>query len=347
MTEQELKDELNSNKIFKLQWHITHKCNLRCKHCYIDDYAIEPTRQQLFRVFSRYIKYLKKYNARAIIVLSGGEPFVSPYVFEIMTWLENEEHIREFSLTSNGTLITNEVIDKLKSFTKLSDIQISLDGGKQAHELIRGKGTFDKTINAIKLLRANNINVMISFTANKLNYRDLPNVVEASREAGANGFWTDRVVPLGDKNKREEIIKTMLMSTDEFKEYIELLYKEYKKNNSSELIVCMNGPLQSFRSIEIPKLYKCGAGIRFITITADGDLMPCRRLTSIYGNVLEQKEIEDILFNNLEETTEIHQIPDKCQKCRAKDKCMGGSRCMTHAVCNTYNAPDPNCFFWE
>ena len=66
-----------------LQWHITHRCNLRCRHCYQDDFQSEMTLEELLAVLDKYERFLKERNLTGHINLTGGEPLASPYFFEL------------------------------------------------------------------------------------------------------------------------------------------------------------------------------------------------------------------------------------------------------------------------
>ena len=61
-----------------LQWHITHRCNLRCVHCYQDDYAAIMPREELFAALEEYAAFLETHSFRGQINLTGGEPLLHP-----------------------------------------------------------------------------------------------------------------------------------------------------------------------------------------------------------------------------------------------------------------------------
>ena len=50
-----VKGDIKENKMNKkkhvLQWHITHECNLRCSHCYQEDYSAEKSYPELEMIF--------------------------------------------------------------------------------------------------------------------------------------------------------------------------------------------------------------------------------------------------------------------------------------------------------
>lgn len=47
-----------------LQWHITHKCNLRCTHCYQNDYDKDLPLEKLEEIFNQYLSFLKEKNSK-------------------------------------------------------------------------------------------------------------------------------------------------------------------------------------------------------------------------------------------------------------------------------------------
>ncbi|OAD18962.1 heme d1 biosynthesis protein, partial [Candidatus Thiomargarita nelsonii] len=53
-------------KSLLLQWHITERCNLRCAHCYQDNYARdELSFADLLKVLAQFKKLLATLNQRA------------------------------------------------------------------------------------------------------------------------------------------------------------------------------------------------------------------------------------------------------------------------------------------
>ncbi len=349
MTEQEIRNSIilaKKEKKYIFQWHITHKCNLRCKHCYLDEYAKEPSGYQLRLILKRIVNFLEQKDAYGEIDLTGGEPFVSPYLFNILDWLEREPRVVDVVIGTNGTLLDEDTVLKLKQYKKFKAMQISIDGTIHTHDLIRGKGSFNKSIKAINILQKHNIRTSISFTANRLNYKEFYDVADITIKAGADVVWTDRVVPLGSPEKREELIQNLLLTNDEFIGYLNII----KKAEAEFTQVRARRPLQYLDNHDGCG-HTCSAGKSLLTITADCNLMPCRRLDEVYGSLLEHSITDLLSVRNCKTmrtiNEEIHITPDECRNCSKIEKCQGGSKCLTHAVCGTYNASDPNCIFYK
>jgi MoaA/NifB/PqqE/SkfB family radical SAM enzyme len=145
-----------------LELQITDRCNLRCQHCYIgegkkEDLSFEKT-EQILREFED-IQGLR-------LLLSGGEPLLHPHFWKINQILP--DYAFRSILLSNGTLITEEVAQKLQ----VHEVQVSLDGMKEGHESLRGKGTFEKALRAIENLQTAHIQVSIATMIHQKNLKE-------------------------------------------------------------------------------------------------------------------------------------------------------------------------------
>lgn len=139
--------------------YLTNECNLRCSHCYMFSGLKKEFELGYFDWF-KIIDILKE-NGVKTVTLTGGEPMMKKGFFKILNYL-NQKGIAVILIT-NATLITEENYKDLSE--KCIEIQISLDGPNQElHEKIRGKNTFKKTINAIKLIAETNVKLFIAMT---------------------------------------------------------------------------------------------------------------------------------------------------------------------------------------
>ena len=161
-----------------LEFQITDRCNLRCRHCYIGD----GLHQDL--PIKKILKILKEFEEiqGLRLLLSGGEPLLHPQFWKI------NEILREYPfrsiLLSNGTMITREVAKKFR----VHEVQISLDGMKEGHESIRGDGTFEKTLLAIDHLQEASIRVSIATMIHQGNIKEF-DVLAALIQSKNIGEW--------------------------------------------------------------------------------------------------------------------------------------------------------------
>lgn len=321
-----------------LQWHITHKCNLRCKHCYQEDYNKDLPFEELEKIFYKYMDFVKHYNYKPHINLTGGEPFVYKDLFKLLDLFEQNNVT--FGILTNGTIISKEQIKKMSKYKMLSFIQVSIDGNRNTHEQIRGNKTFDKSIKCLKLLKKNKIQTMVSFTCHKYNFKQLEEVVEIIVKNKIDRFWTDRLIPIDDE---KDIGKSMILSDIEYLDFIitlRNLKNKYEKDKNCETIIHMNRALQF---CDGEPVYQCSAGVSLLTILANGNLLPCRRLPISLGNVIDNSIID--LYSNSDTIKELNntKIPEGCEKCGHAEKCKGGAKCLTYAMTGEINGKDYNC----
>ena len=155
---------------FTLQWHLTEKCNLKCKHCYqnLDYIKKELNLKTKLKIIDDFVKFCRKIERKPRFSFTGGEPFlIKKQLYTLLAYCKKNYPTIESSILTNGTLITEKDISILKS-SNISYIQVSLDGAfEQTHDFIRGKGTFKKALKTLRLLKKNGIKTAVMFVFHK------------------------------------------------------------------------------------------------------------------------------------------------------------------------------------
>ncbi|MDR3321926.1 MAG: radical SAM protein [Synergistaceae bacterium] len=133
-------------------WHITGRCNLRCRHCYSssDDAPgsiwpgeLDDTEARLFLASLPEI-------APPTLLFSGGEPLVHPNFFSYIKIARGLG--LNVSISTNGTLIDAAAAAKIAA-AGVSYVGVSLDGVRDENDDFRGReGAFDEALNGIKAL---------------------------------------------------------------------------------------------------------------------------------------------------------------------------------------------------
>lgn len=337
-----------SSKRLVLQFHITGRCNLRCKHCYRTEGDVEAlTYEDVIRVIDQFISLKERYNAlhgikkRGHINLTGGEPFFREDIADIINYLGKHRSQVTYSFLSNGSFINEEMI-KLMKETDVSFVQLSIDGDREAHDFLRAPGDYDRVLEKAGQLEKAGIRTYISFTANKDNYRHLPKVANECRKKQITKLWSDRIVPIGNG----EHLERLKITDAEMPDYIRTLKKAkgpfVMKFLYPKTQVTMNRALQFIDSDGL--IYSCSAGDRLITVDEFGRIMPCRRLPIICGDAFTST-LEDVYFNS-PAFSELRKdyIPKECMQCEYGCICKGGAKCQSYALYGTYNKADPSCF---
>lgn len=187
--------------------YFTWACNLNCPFCYEKEERRKlPTRP--FEEFLRVVDELEEMKVFAV-TLCGGEPFAHPRCFELIDRIVRAP--MRFSLLSNGTLIDRAVARRLAATGRCRQVQLSLDGMREFHDSLRGKGSFDATVGAIKYLQEENIRVVVNTVFSSSNYR---NMLDVARFLEKLGVATYRICHVHDHSAKlpEE---TALLSTEE------------------------------------------------------------------------------------------------------------------------------------
>ena len=325
-------------KRFVLQWHLGEQCNLKCLHCYQENHKyINLPYEDLVNIYNQFKELLSKLDMLGHINITGGEPLCNPHLFKLLDLIKEDSNLISFSILTNGTLITPSIASKIKSYNPYY-VQVSLEGGKKTNDYIRGIGTYKKIGKAIDYLRREDIFTSISFTATKLNYKEFPKVVKYGRKHNVNNIWSDRYIPLGGS-----IDKDLMMDYDETREYLEIMNKERNKliNKNSHTTVSMNRALQFQMTNEFA--YGCTAGDTLLTVMENGDLVPCRRMPIVVGNLLKDN-MHDLYKNNkVLKDLRKNTIPDDCKHCEHSEMCHGGLKCLTYAIYKDLNHKDVGC----
>jgi len=338
---------MEEKEYFSSQWHLTDRCNLRCKHCYqnsVDSYN-EMSVENWKKIADIFDQIGSKWNMEIDVALTGGEPFTRRGdLFQIIAYIEQKENIKTFDILSNGLMITKKDIAFLKRKDKLSNIQISLEGHNELlHDSIRGKHSFSGALESIKLLKENNIIVNVMMTLSKWNYKYIENVYDLLVDLRVDAFSIDRFIPERVDNYG---FNNAVLSQEEVKEAFTKYVRLYDRKKSPSLklvpyraLFCLLG-----HETENDIGAVCSAGKSSLDILPDGTILPCRRLPIALGNILTDN-ICDIWFNNdiLWDLRNMSNLKGKCNGCEYLNRC-GGCRAMALAVNNDFLEEDPLCW---
>jgi radical SAM protein with 4Fe4S-binding SPASM domain len=329
---------------FYIQWHITNLCNLRCKHCYQDDFSKKSDLDWagLKKVSDNLLNTMREWDKTACIHLTGGEPLLKPELFPLLNDLDQQSMVEELGIITNGFPIDREMIRKLSDFSKLKKIKISLDGGDaETNDSIRQKGTFDKVMRNLPLINnAKRFEISLMFTVMKRNFRDLPSLFKLCQDLGINGLIIERFIPLG----RGREVMGEVLSKEEWKEMIGI-FLDFFSNEGEEHSF---PPYQAFQisfSGEEPELLgaPCVIGVDGLCIMPEGSVFPCRRFPISIGNLLDES-LKQIWGKSelLEQLRRKENLKGKCGGCKIEE--CRGCRSLALALTGDYLEEDPHCW---
>lgn len=334
---------------------ITNGCNLRCRHCNVLvkrglSHKDDLTTNQCLNL----IDQLKDLGV-VMLIVTGGEPFFRKDFLKIVKHAKSKNMC--LYIHSNGLLIKDTDIKLLKNILhpKLDTIQISLDGAtKETNEKIRGKNTFDKTINIMYKLIQADINVFVNFTPIKENFFELPKIFKLCESLGVSQFLCGKFqvndpVHLSLVSPEYEMLKAISETIDLAKDSRTKFSFEY--NLSIIDMTCSlfaEKYLDKFVPSNSDKILKCTDDLNRISISYNGKVGICTKacncpefsLGDIKKNSL--KDIWDRRFDNIiykgrpaEKTL--------CKACKYLDYCQGGCPIISYEQTGDMNSIPLKC----
>jgi radical SAM protein with 4Fe4S-binding SPASM domain len=340
-----------------IQFHLTVKCDSRCKHCYqfeSDSYASELKNElslsDVLAILDDYENTLVRWNANGFISFSGGDPMLRDDLLDIVRHASSLKRVQSVNILGNPYHITAKTAEALYQ-AGVRHYQISIDGNEATHDDLRLPGSYHESIRALKLLKKAGIDTAIMFTLSKRNHTDLLDVIHLANEIGVGSFTFARLSSIG----HGKILGTETLHPNEFRAIYLAALKEYDKiiqvNDSirfpkkDHLWVPLFWELGHLNKEDLKRYHigKCGMGERHLTILSDGTAVACRRLPIPLGK-LPHQSIRKVFL----ESKFLHQVRDignfeKCGRCRFGAICLGGPA-VAHGHYGRPFAPDPQCW---
>lgn len=329
-------------RIKQLTLQVTQQCNLRCEYCaysgIYDGNRTHSNQRMSIETAKKAIDFFLERNselADVVIGFYGGEPLLEfDLIKQCVEYAKNQTEGKKimFNMTTNGTLLSDSVVDYLvENDFRLS---ISLDGAKDEHDInrkfVNGQGSFDTIIENIKRIQKRypefNKHILILTTINP--HMDLGCVLEF--------FSTEEV--LGDKNilfnsMTEQDLKQETNYDKKYYrvrnyEYIKMLFSIIGKLDVkyvSPLVINSRNTLKRKhkdihgRAEMMPIMHHggpCLPGVRRLFVRVDGTLFPCERINEMlnYYKIGTLEEGFDV--NQIRKILNVGKLTENdCSKC--------------------------------
>lgn len=309
---------------------VTNECNLQCVHCYKE--AGTSLGQELAtKEWKLIIDELVDAGVITAAV-TGGEPFVREDIFDILMYLyDNTIGINVFT---NGILLDEKKVQKLQKMHP-ERVMVSIDGAiPKTHELIRGKNTFKKTVESIKMLIDNGIPVRTNTVIYTQNIDELNDLVDMLLDLGVQEIVFDQFMDTGRGTTHEELIPSLEMG----KIVSEKVTDIEEKPQRFTLKLGGDIPGSTYFSF-------CGIGTSMVTIKANGNVVLCPVLSGpeeTAGNVLNTPLKEIWSTNTLFQSFRDCNLDDMvCGECPSKMECRGGCKARALHYYKDVCMPDP------
>ncbi len=265
----------------------TYRCNLRCAMCGVRH---QPDGRELDIDDYRNILDAAHTLRTSLMLISGGEALTrGDLVYEVVR-MGRERGIAAH-LCSNGLLINEHTAGRLQQ-VGVRSISISLESHeRETHERIRGAGSFDPAVTALRALttHAPDIRTGINCTVSAINYRGLAEMVPFAESLGVDQLkFAPFHTNLLHREKPAAEFDALGFSEDQFEDLehemglvIDALRRARLLANHPRYLALLAASLKT----SLP--FRCYAGYAACTVDPYGNVSPCPDL-DIGLNVREQ-----------------------------------------------------------
>lgn len=335
--------ERSGDVVKALCLHVAHTCNLNCAYCFASQGKYHGDRALMsFEVGKQALDFLMEHSGtrrNLEVDFFGGEPLMNwEVVKRLVGYARSVEKERgknfRFTLTTNGMLIDDEVIDFVNR--EMSNVVLSLDGRKEINDRTRvdyaGNGSYERIVPKFQKLVAarggRNYYIRGTFThANPDFTRDIFHMAD---DLGFTELSMEPVVCApGDAAALNDADLEIV------KEQYEILAKDMLRRQKEGRPITFYHYMLDLT--EGPCIYKrisgCGSGTEYMAVTPWGDLYPCHQFVGE-----EAYKLGDV-WNGVQNTAlreefracNAYARPD-CDGCWARLYCSGG------CAANAYHA---------
>ena len=319
------KELMTHPKLHYFFLELTLNCNEHCLHCGSRCGEVFPDNLLSLQEYKDILVQMKEdFGTEGYtLAVTGGEPLLYPHFFELMTFAK--ELGFHWGMTSNGTLITKEVAQKLKT-AGMGTIAISVDGLEADHdEFRRSPGGYKRAMQGINnLIEVGGFrNIMITTVVTHKTIGKLDEMLETFDKLDIDTWRLINIEPMGRALDHPDL----LLTPEDYRVLLE--YIKVKSDEGYPIIYSCAHFLGDYEYEVRNWGFTCEAGIGIASITCYGDIIACldieRTPDVVQGNIRKDR-FKDVWENKFE----IFRNPEarrteKCKNCQKWDNCIGGA----------------------
>ncbi len=294
-----------------VQIDCTDRCNSNCFACWTHSTLIKNNKDSGFKdidpeVLKNFIREVNKSGTREICFSGGGEPFIYPWIWEILDFTERIGLL--FRINTNFTLVNKENIKKLLSYERLASLTVSIWApDADLYSKLHGRSAecfYNVKNNLIFLnnLKTPRLNVGIYSVVTNMNYLALEGLMNLAIETGCNGVEFALVDAMPGSTDILLLNKDQLchLKSNFFglASKGDKLYNNVSIINKDLFLKRILSPGASFGEYDISVDQKpCYSGWTFLRIRANGDVNSCLKSHRIpIGNIYKESFLS--IWNN-------------------------------------------------
>ncbi|TFE67888.1 pyrroloquinoline quinone biosynthesis protein PqqE [Methylacidiphilum caldifontis] len=327
---------------FSLLCELTFHCPLQCPYCSNSTHYSGWIKNELST--EQWIRVLREAQKLGIlqVYFSGGEPLVRK---DITTLIRTAHDLGFYSnMSTGGTLIHKELLKEIKE-AGLDSIQLSIQDSRPdlADQISGVKKSFEKKIEAARLILECEIPLGINVVIHRHNIDRIAEIIDFAASLGAHRLelantqyygWAllNRKKLLPSKQQIEKASQEASKAKEKYKGKMEILF----------VIPDYYSPF--------PKPCMQGWGKIYMTVSADGTVLPCqsaRDIRSLSFPNIRSDSLENIWWNSeaFNKFRGTDFLPEPCKSCPRKEIDFGGCRCQAFLLTSDAAATDPACIY--
>jgi len=324
---------------YSLLCELTYRCPLQCPYC---SNPLDFARHTAELTTDEWQRVLTQAAALGVVQahFSGGEPLLRPDLPQIIHYARGLGLYT--NLSTGGTLLDEKLAKQLRA-AGLDSLQVSIQDAEPeiSDRLAGGPPSFKTKIRAAHIAKQSGFSLTLNEVIHRQNIEHIDAMVALAEELGAerlelantqfNGWaLKNRAALLPTRAQVERAMDSARAAQQRLKGRMDILYvlPDY------------------FESFPKPCLY--GWGRVFITVAADGLILPCQTAREIRGlkfenvrnSTLSETWFESESFRKFRGTD---WLPEPCQSCPRRDTDFGGCRCQAFLLTGDAAATDPVC----
>lgn len=331
-----------------LFWNVTYACDYRCPICFTDGGSAHPDELTT----AEALEAVRKAHAAGVgdILISGGEPFQREDLLEILSCMA--EHGITARIASNGSLLTADLLSRLRRETLTRSFQISLDTIDPLTYAEFHRTPIDalpRVLEVLRLIKEQGFHTTVSIRLTPLTLPGIPRILDLAESEG----WSTVTIHCPLHTRR---ISESFQQDEDVLSLLGPALEMFCANREHWLIETYipwaeYHPVMQRLEKSIRVIHRgCRAGRDRLTINPTGWLSPCvcMDLPEAYVGNIRTDSLSDVFQNS--HACDIFRHPEKygiCDGCPNLMRCGGGCRAAAFAVCGRLDGQDESCPVWK
>lgn len=335
----------------------TDRCNASCSYCYIPPkirkQGTQMSGEQLNTIMEKITGYFKNAKKKPVIVFHAAEPLLAKDI--LFDAIKKYQKNFLFGLQTNAILLEQSDVEFLKKHRV--GVGISLDSydpntNNRQRASMKGTGNFAKAVQAIKWFNGyEGLNVISTVT--KFNVSQLSDIVEFlhGKKVGCillNPVRLTQKSSLKLKPDEKVFARYFIEAVEKAIELSRNSTRRIVIGNFANVILAIISPTARRMMCDISP---CGGGRTFMTVTANGDMVPCGEFIGLKefagGNIFETSISEAMNSESFKKIrARIVEKIDECNICDFRNICGAPCPAELHARGNMYQ-PAMFCEFYK